>query len=89
MDMSMLSRIYLLVKLRHSNSAIRAAIVRIPLNKNNPVIIVVKVNKSIINATYGSMRVLQRAMILKATAPNSPGTNQIKKKRIKSIKSLL
>ncbi len=89
MENSMLNRIYLLVKLRHSNSIIRAAIVVIPLKRNNPVIIVVKVNKSIINATYGSIWVRQRATILKATAPINPGTNQIKKKRINSITSLL
>ena len=89
MENSMLNRIYLLVKLRHSNSIIRAAIVVIPLKRNNPVIIVVKVNKSIINATYGSIWVRQRATILKNTAPINPGTNQIKKKRINSITSLL
>lgn len=67
------SNAYLLVKLRQLNSIINAATVTTPWKKYKPVIMMIKVKRSIINATLILISVLQRAAILYANAPRKPG----------------
>jgi hypothetical protein len=70
------------------NSKSNIATVVTPWKKYKPVIIIIKVSKSSINATVMLISVRKRAVILKANAPINPGTMRIKKYRKRSKKSI-
>ena len=81
-----LRRAYLLVKLKHSRLAIRPGIFTIPLKKYNPVIIIIKIQKSKIKVVAIVGSCLKRAIKPKMTAEIIPGTMSIRKNLKRSMK---